>query len=62
MTRFETFATDVLENGARRLLGHVEAAAERENLPPPEEALKMALILRQIDIERRDNSPTPRSE
>ena len=50
MTRFDNFPKSAWERAARNLLSHVEAAAERENLPPPAEAQNMASILLAYDF------------
>lgn len=57
MTMFDNFATGALEDRARALLFHVEAAAEREGLEYPAEAQALADILKQMDASR-----TPRQD
>ena len=50
MTLFDHPPKTTLERCARRLLCHVEAAAEREGLGPPAEAQAMADILKAYDV------------
>jgi len=52
MTLFESFTADPLENKARALLSHVEAAAEREGLDPPAEAQSLADLLKRLESGR----------
>jgi len=49
MTRFDHLPSSNLENAARNLLSHVEAAAEREKLPFPAEAQALGDILCRLD-------------